>query len=242
MKRLYLMLKFELEGGREGFHMVHCDRPPVFCVDAWGDWALSGEAHHHTVTSLRELFPDRYGVFYDNLEQGVAPYALWGYGFDLAVTRNMAYTLHHLHGILKSYAARLGAYGPAYTITGGFREEAEMWHSFGLAEADYKPYWQHADLVKVESDDLEVTIPDDAIHVTAFVHPGREALLIVANLDRLGYTLKLTPNLAKLGLPGDLSQYTVRDPIYKAGIFSRPKLRVDVHPQRWRAIHIQRRK
>ena len=241
MKRLYIMLKFELARGKEGFHTVHCDRPPVYCIDGWGDLALSGEAHHHTVTSLRELFPDRYGVFYDTLDQGVAPYALWSYGRDVAVTRNMAYTLHHLHGVRVGYAARLGAYGPSYEITGGFTAEAEMWHRFNLADTEFRPYWRHPGLATVESDDLEVELPKAEICVSAFVRPGKEALLIVANLARVGYTLKIAPNLSALSLPGDLSQYHVRDPIHRCGIYTRPKLRIDIHPQRWRAILLRKR-
>jgi len=242
MKRLYIMLKFELDGGKEGYHTLHCDRPPVYSIDAWSDYALSGEAHHHTVTSLRELFPDRYAVFYDTLGQGVAPYALWGYARDLAVTRNMAFTLHHLHGIQTGYAARLGKLGPAYEVAGGFASEARMWHDFNMGEADYRPYWKHPDLVRIESNDPEVEIPDDAIRVTAFVHPGESALLVVANLDHVGYTLRLSPDLQKLDLPGGLQRYYVSDPILEYPILTRPSLRIDVYPQRWRAILIRKRK
>ena len=240
MKRLYLMLKFELARGKEGFHTLHCDRPPVYCVDAWSDLCLSGEAHHHSTTSLRELFPDRYGVFYDTLAQGAAPYALWSYGRDIAVTRNMAYTLHHLHGISAGYSARLGSYGPAYEITGGFNTEAKMWHEFGLANAEFVPYWERPDLVAVESDHPDVTLPKDTFYCSAFIHRGEAALLIIANLDRIGYTLKLLPRLEEFGLPRDLSNCSVRDPVLGAGIFSRPKIRLDIHPQRWRALEIRK--
>jgi hypothetical protein len=242
-KRFYVMLKFELPDGRVGYHMPHVTDAPVYCIEGFSDLAVTGEQHYKTISTLKDLTPARYGVSYDTLQQGVPRMGIWSYKSDLPVTKNMMLTLHNLHGVTYQYVNMRYSNYP-YEAMGGFRPELLMWKAFDRRTADFLPYWDHPDLAEVSSHIKDVKIPDEAIKISAYVHKeSGQAILIVANLDPVGYTIRLKPHLAALGLSGEMSAFSFTDPVLEG--YAYPvvgnALLLDIYPQRWRAILVHKR-
>ena len=120
-----------------------------------------------------------------------------------------------------------------------------MWKQFDRRKAAFMPYWAHPSLASVRSDTKGVSVPEDAIKVSAYVHRDTHmAVLIVANIDTVGYSIRLGPALQALGLPGHMKEYSCIDPILH-GNYHYPavgdELRLDLYPQRWRAVWLRKR-
>lgn len=106
----------------------------------------------------------------------------------------------------------------------------EVWAAqdrFDIAAADFVPYWQNAEYVAGQSDDLKVSY---------YQHPGK-VLLIVSNLGKKPVEAQLTLDWARLGLKGDKHQ--AKDAITgeKIGI-EQKKLTVPLKPQSFRLVEV----
>ena len=148
-------------------------------------------------------------------------------------------TLHNLNGVLYEYID-LGGENP-YELMGGFKRELYMWKNFDRVNAEFLPYWQYPNLITVTNYIKGAKIPEDAIKASAHVHKNKgTALIILANLDSYGHTLRVKPNIEALGLKGSAEDYVYVDPIFDN--YQYPlvvdELFLDVYPQRWRAIQI----
>jgi hypothetical protein len=238
-KRFYHMVKFDCE--EEKYHMPHVVDAPVYCIESFTDLEVSGEQHYGTISKLKDLGFVRYRMSYDTTMQGIPRMGIWHYVDDIAVTKQMMQAIHHLHGVHFEYQKQL-KYDHSYEIMGGSRPIARMFANFGRERATFLPYWKHPDLCQIEPDTGgEQTIPSD-VQVSAYRHSnGKQALLIIANIDTQGYSLRVTPSPEALGLPGEASDYDASDPIL--GGYGYPRagsaIRLDVAPQRWRAVWLR---
>lgn len=242
-KRFYTMLKFELADGREGYHMPHVTDAPVYCLESLSDLAVTGEQHYNTLSTLKDLSLARYGLCYDTLWQGVPRMGIWHYTQDIPVTKNVMLTLHNLHGVMYEYVNLRYSNFP-YELMGGFRPEVVMWRDFNRRTADFLPHWAAPNLAEVASDVRGVELPDGAIKVSAYVHQeARNAVLIVANLEPVGYSVRVKPNLEAMGLPGAVEDYSFTDPVLDGYYYPMvgSEIRLDLYPQRWRAIGVRER-
>lgn len=244
LKRFYHMLKFEVLGKGEYYHFPHVTDAPVYCLESFSDIEVTGEQHYNTISTLSDLMPRRYRLCYDTLGHGIPRMGIWSYTKDVTVTKCMMLALHNLHGVMYHYVNLRYSNHP-YEMMGGFRPEALMWKQFDRRKAAFMPYWAHPSLASVRSDTKGVSVPEDAIKVSAYVHRDTHmAVLIVANIDTVGYSIRLGPALQALGLPGHMKEYSCIDPILH-GNYHYPavgdELRLDLYPQRWRAVWLRKR-
>jgi len=236
-KRFYHMLKFEIEGGVAAYHTPHAGRPPVFAVQSFSDAAVGGEDLYH-ISKLDDLSLVQYRMNYCTTTLGVMRVGIWHYK-AIPVTKNMMLTLHNLHGVLYHYINLRYSNHP-YELMGGFLPELEMWQRLGRDKVRFLPYWRHPNLAAARSDIDGFELPAGRIKVSAYVREDRDqALLVVANLDQVGYTLKLKPNAAALGLRGP--RLVCTDPVLGQYYYPRAgeEIRLDFYPQRWRAVLIR---
>ncbi len=242
-KRFYTMLKFELPDGLEGYHMPHVNDAPVYCIEGFSDMDVTGEQHYTTISKLEDLSLTRYSIVYNSLEQGVPRMGIWHHTNDIPVTKNTMLTMHNLHGTLLRYD-NVTHNNTAYEAMGGYRSEIQMWQSFDRRTADFLPYWQYPNLLEVTSDIKGVDLPKDAIKASAYVHKDKgRAIIILANLDLVGYSLRCRINLKELGFEGKIEDYRIVDPILNNYYYPvvGDEIRLDIYPQRWRAIQINKK-
>jgi len=112
-----------------------------------------------------------------------------------------------------------------------------MWQRLGRDKVEFLPYWRPPALAEVKADIEGTELPEGRIKVSAYLRRDRkQALLVVANLDQVGYSLKVKPDLETLGLgPGE---FACADPVLKGYWYPKEggRIRLDVYPQRWRAV------
>lgn len=244
-KRFYHMLKFEIKGGKIGYHWPHLEATPIFSIEAFSDNSVSGEEYYENMATLSELPLDVYRIAQDTLPLGTLRMNIWmTWRSDIPVTVSMINTLHVLHGNTIPYWG-LPYDGHPYEAGSASKPEAVMWRNFGREKSHLLPYWKHPDLAQVTPDAKGMEIGKETVKVSGYVRQDNQsAVLIVANLSNYGYTLRVRPNPAALGLKGKASDYNYTDPIlgsYHYPVIGEEELRVDIYAQRWRAILMQKK-
>ena len=242
-KRLYIMLKFELANGRQGLHMPHVEGAPVYAIESFSDLEVTGEGHYTTLSRLKDMSPARYALAYDTLGHGIPRMGIWFYKSTLPITKNMMLTLHNLHGVTYEYVNLKYSNYP-YEAMGGFAPEVTMWKTFNRRDATFLPYWGYPTLSELSSAGRDPAPLNGTIKISAYAHKERgEAILIIANLDSVGYTVKLKPHLEELGLSGSRESFYFTDPILNGYAYPAvgDDILLDIYPQRWRAVLLRKR-
>lgn len=238
-KRFYHLLKFEIKDGHKGFHSPHVGCFPVFSIESFSDMGNVCEPFFG-VETLKDISLEQFSMCYESHLQGVPRWGGWAYENNLPITKNQIYTLFALYGVMFEYRASItDAPCFPYEMFSSWLSVLEMWKTFGRSNSQFKHFWDYPDLAKISSDVAGIKIPPDAIKISAYTRPEQgAAILIVGNLDGVGYSMRIAPNLTEIGLPGKIEDYVFIDPLTKGYSYVRVgnELRLDIYPQRWRAI------
>jgi len=180
LRRIYAIVKSHKPNGQVN---IHNSTSMVIPALGWATSNWDGEQFGAIArgVDLDKLFPmDAFRTEFMGRQWGPPSELLC---YEIPYTTHEAFSFSLLHDIL------VRGYGP------GLYEESQLWNAmdkFGRKQAQFKPYWNNSDLVKVI---------DNKCYSTLYVRPGKGVMCLVSNQSKYARNVKVKLMLKKMNLP-----------------------------------------
>lgn len=176
LRRIYTAVKTRKPDGIVDVHSYECMNAPGL---AWATSYWNGEQLRANDSILDALPLERFRAEFMGCNWGVPAELLY---YKLKNYRqSVALAILHDVPVRPEKPADLDAISALWKVRG----------DFGIKQARWLPYWSNQDVVKVETKDC---------YVSLFAHPQGRVLAIVSNLSKEKTDVRVTFDLAKLGL------------------------------------------